>query len=940
MRTREGATVAGMSRVPEHSSEVGGREYGTVRVWMLGGFRVSVGSKIIEKDEWRLHKAASLVKLLALAPTHDLHREQLMDRLWPDLGRRAAANNLRHTLHVARRVLEPEPVVRYLVSRGERLILCPDAQLWVDIEVFEEAVTAARRMREPAAYRAALNLYTGDLLPQDLYEDWLEGRREELRQSFLSMLVELARLYEERGKLGPAIEALQRVTMYEPVNQEVHVGLVRLFALSGRQEAALEHYEQLEKTLHRELGVRPDAVIRRLYEEILSGRLPRPEVPPEVVPDPDTHNLPAPRTALIGRERELAETKRLLAMTRLLTLTGAGGSGKTRLALEIARDLAGAYPDGVWLVELATLSEPELVPQAVATVLGVREKPGRSISEALADYLRRKNLMLVLDNCEHLLDAVATLSGLLLDSCLRLRILATSREALNIPGELNWPVPTLSLPDAADGSLTFQKIEGCASVRLFVERASRKTPVFSPEAENIQTIAEICQRMDGMPLAIELAAARVGALTVEQISGRLGDYLTLLTAGNRTATPRQQTLKGALDWSYDLLLETEKKLFARLSAFVGGWTLEAAEAVGAGDGVEEGKILDLLSRLVDKSMVIAEPGGDGALRYRMLEPVRQYGWSRLAESGDSDCMRRLHAAWFLDLAERAEPELRGARQASWLERLEREHDNLRAALSWALEKRGAEFGLRLAGALGEFWHLHGHLSEGRRWLDAALASGEDLSAFARAKALARVGYIAWEQGDYERSLAFSERSLMLARELGDAEIVAAALSNLGWAALFQNDLQRASTLTEEAISLQRALGDAVEVARSLLILGLAAHARHDYERAMTLHEESLTVARQEEDGLALALSLALGALIYLERSDHKLARALCVEGIELSRRFGMPHLTAAHLHILALLAALQGRPVRSARLWGRRRPYVRLLAPSSLPSNNTSTDPV
>ena len=904
-----------VDRIVGYSSETGGRVYDTVRIWLLGDFRVSVGSRAIQKDEWRLRKAASLVKLLALAPAHDLHREQITDRLWPDLERGAAANNLRHTLHIARRVLEPEPVARYLVSGGERLVLCPDAQLWVDVEVFEEAVMVARRTRDPAAYRAALNLYTGDLLPQDLYEDWLEGRRQELRQSFMSLLFELARLYEERGELDFATEVFRRVMTYDPVNQEAHAGLMRSYALSGQRETALEQHEQFEKTLYRELGVRPGAAIQRLHEEILSGRFPRPEASPEVVSDPGDHNLPAPRTSLIGREHELAETKRLLAMTRLLTLTGAGGSGKTRLAVEMARDLAGTYPDGVWMVGLATLSEPELVPQAVVAVLGVREKPGRSISEALMDHLRSKNLLLVLDNCEHLIDAVALLTELLLDSCPRLRILATSREALSIPGEINWPVPTLSLPDA-DGPLTHEEIEGCESVRLFVERALCRTPDFSPKAENIRTVAEICQKLDGLPLAIELAAARVGALTVEQISGKLRDSLSLLTAGNRTATPRQQTLEGTLDWSYELLLEIEKKLFVRLSVFVGGWTLEAAEAVGAGDGVREEEIMDLLSRLVDKSLVIAESGGDGTLRYRMLEPIRQYGQSLLVESDELETVRHLHAEWFLGLAERAELELRGRTQAAWLERLEREHDNLRAALSWALEQREAELGLRLGGALGEFWHMHGHLSEGRRWLEAALATGEGLPVSARAKALARAGYIAWEQGDYERSLAFSEDSLALARELEDMEIVAAALSSLGWAALFQNNLQQASTLTEEAISLQRVSGDAVGVARSLLILGFVANAQRDYERAMTLHEESLTLARKEEDGFALALSLALGAFARLGRGDYQMTRSLCQEGIELSRRFGMPHLTAAHLHILTLLANSQGQPLRTARLWG------------------------
>lgn len=903
-------------RVAEHSRGTGVRESETVRVWLLGGFRVSVGSRIIEKDEWRLHKAASLAKLLALAPTHDLHREQITDRLWPDLDRKAAANNLRHTLHVARRVLESATVARYLVSQGERLAFCPGAQLWVDVEAFEDAGTMARRTREPAAYRAASNLYAGDLLPEDRYEDWLEGRREDLRQSFLSVLVGLARAHEERGEQEPAIEALLRATRYEPSHEEAQIGLIRLYALTGRRGEARGQYEQLKKTLDRRFATEPDAASRHLYEEILSGRFPQFGAPSEEVPDSGKHNLPASRTSLIGRKCELIETKRLLAMTRLLTLTGAGGSGKTRLAVEMARDLVGAYPDGVWLVALAPLSDPELVPQAAATALGVREISAHSVTEALLDHLRSKNLLLVLDNCEHLIDAVALLAELLLDASPNLRILATSREALGITGELNWPVPTLALPDAAHGPFSVDEIEGYESIRLFVERASCRTSTFSLKAENAQAVVEICQRLDGMPLAIELAAARVDALTVEQISGRLSESLKLLTVGARTATPRQQTLKGALDWSYDLLLETEKKLFGRLSTFVGGWTLEAAEAVGAGDGIEEKEVLDLISRLVDKSLVIAEAREDGTLRYKMLELVSQYGQSRLAESNEFETVRHLHAVWFLRLAEKAERKLRGRTQAACLKQLEREHDNLRAALSWALEWREAELGLRLGGALGEFWHMHGHLSEGRRWLEAVLAIREGLSASARAKALARVGYIAWEQGDYERSLAFSEESLALARELGDMEVVAAALSSLGWAALFQNDLQQASALTEEAISLQRASGDAVGVVRSLLILVFVANTQRDYERAMTLHEESLDLARKEEDGFALVLSLLSGAFAHLGRSNYQGTRSLCREGIELSRRFGMPHLTAAHLHILSCLAASQDQPIRSARLWG------------------------
>jgi non-specific serine/threonine protein kinase len=426
-------------------------------------------------------------------------------------------------------------------------------------------------------------------------------------------------------------------------------------------------------------------------------------------------------------------------------------------------------------------------------------------------------------------------------------------------------------------------------------------------------VADICRRLDGIPLAIELACARIGVLSPGQIAQRLKDSLKLLTAGGRTVTPRHQTLKVTLAWSYELLDEPERKLFEWLSVFMGGWTLEAAETVGTGEGVKEEDVLDLLSRLVDKSLVVAE-AGEGEVRYRMLEPIRQYGLERLEQSGNADAARRRHAAFFLALAEEAE--LLGPRQGEWLERLEMEHDNLRAALSWALGQEEAELGLRLGGALGEFWHLRGYLSEGRLWLQAALAKGEATLTAARARALAQAGYIAWEQGDYAHSVALSEESLTLSRKLGDAAGVAAALYALGWAAMFGNQIERASVLIDEAITLQRAAGDTAGVARSLLILGFVANYRRNYERATALYEESLMLAREAGDGFAIALSLGVGALAALGRGDHRQTKLLCEEGLQTSRRLKMMHLTAAYLHVAASLAGAQGKATRSARLWG------------------------
>src|SRR5215211_1770794 len=368
-----------------------------------------------------------------------------------------------------------------------------------------------------------------------------------------------------------------------------------------------------------------------------------------------SHNLPAPRSSFVGREQEIEEAKSELAMTRLLTLTGVGGSGKTRLALEVARDLVEAYPDGVWLVELAPLSEEVLVPKAVAEALKVPERPAEPLADALAEVLRNRELLLILDNCEHLLEAVARLVDRLLDSCSHLRIMATSREAIGVEGEVRWVVPPLSVPEP-HGTPPSEEIGGYESVRLFLERARERDPSFSLSPPNALSVADICRMLEGIPLAIELAAARVGTLSVEQISERLGGSLELLTRGGRTAVPRHRTLKGALGWSYDLLSEAEQKVFRRLSTFAGGFTLEASEAVGSGDGVEEREVLDLLSGLVEKSLVLVRGGDPGGARYRLLEPVRQYALDKLEESGEAEEARRRHAEFFLAIAEETETE--------------------------------------------------------------------------------------------------------------------------------------------------------------------------------------------------------------------------------------------------------------------------------------------
>jgi predicted ATPase/DNA-binding SARP family transcriptional activator/DNA-binding CsgD family transcriptional regulator len=947
-------------KTPQHTSRTHRSLEEPVRIRLLGGFSVSVGSRTIEGSAWRLRKSASLVKLLALSSGHRMRREQVLEMLWPELGRRAAANNLRQALYAARRALEPERVAdsHYLVSQDESLALCPRGELWVDVDAFEVAVATARRSQDPAAYRVAIELYPGELLPDDLYEAWVESRHRELGDTFLSVMIELAGLYEEGGEYGRGVETLQRYLSAEPTNEEAYAGLMRLHALSGRRQEALSQFEQLRTVLSGQFGTEPDATTHRLRDEIAAGEFPahpHPRAaPPREASDPSRHNLPALRTSFVGRGLEIVELKRTLSMTRLLTLTGAGGSGKTRLALEVARDLVGSYANGVWLVELASLSEPGLVAQEVARALGAQEQPGRPLLESLLDTLDDKEMLLLLDNCEHLIDAVANLTITFLDSCPRLRVLATSRERLGVTGELTWLVPPLSVPGAGD-TLTVEELEGYESARLFADRASKGHPGFELTPENARAVSQVCTRLEGIPLAIELAAARVGILSAGQIFERLDHSLKLLTGGGRTENHRHRTLRATLDWGYELLDEPEQALFGRVSAFAGGFTLEAAESVGArGEEIEEEDVLELLTMLVDKSLVVAEESWERGARYRLLEPVRQYAREQLDVSGEAEAIGSRHAEFFLALAEEAEPELKGPQQVEWLDRLETEHDNLRAALSWSLG-RGADLGPRMAVALCLFWYTRGYLSEGRTYLE-AVARSDVVATRERARALDGLGWIAEPQGDYGRARTAYEESLVLYRRSGDKTGVANVLGDLGSLALDRGDYEQATSLLQESLTLHRELGSREDLIGVLDGLGVLASAKGEQEQSISffsealalsrgtgnvrrtavslgnlgftmlahgdpgqakaLLDESLALFREIGDSSNIAVSLMNSALATLSKGDHGRVQALCEESLKLLQKAQDTQHIADCLGIMASAAGAQGSAKRAARLWG------------------------
>jgi predicted ATPase/DNA-binding CsgD family transcriptional regulator len=628
------------------------------------------------------------------------------------------------------------------------------------------------------------------------------------------------------------------------------------------------------------------------------------------------NNLPLELSSFVGREKELADVKRLLENTRLLTLTGSGGCGKTRLALAAAGELVEDFEDGVWLVDLAPLADPSLVPQAIASTLSVREQPGRMLIETLSDYFGFKKVLLVLDNCEHLIEACAELAEALLHSCPELRVLTTSREALGITGEVAWVVPSLSLPDLRRLPC-IDSLPLYESARLFVERAAAVNPTFALTEQNATAVAQICYRLDGIPLAIELAAARVKVLPVEQLSERLDNSFGLLAAGSRMAMPRHRTLHATMDWSHELLPEEERLLFRGLSVFAGGFTLEAAESICAGEDLQRDEVLDLLSHLVDKSLVIMREES-GEARYRLLETVRQYGREKLSESGEAKKVQGRHAEYYLVLAEEAEPQLKGGRQVAWLERFEREHDNLRAAMRWLLERGESEKAARLGWALWLFWWIRGHFAEGRRSMEQMLA-GKDSAAMpasARARALFVAGTMACGQGDDRAAEPLLEEGAALFRELRDRRGVAYALGSAAVLAITQERYELGIAYSEEATDLFLKVGDKWGAAPMLGCSAVGRLNQGEHGRAKDLAERGLALCRETGDKHGTSIALCTLAGVAEAERNYERARDLFEEGLTVSAELGNEADVVHCLEGLASVSGAEGRIVRAARLWG------------------------
>jgi len=634
------------------------------------------------------------------------------------------------------------------------------------------------------------------------------------------------------------------------------------------------------------------------------------------------HNLPAPLTRFIGRGGDVAALTALLATTRLLTLTGPGGCGKTRLALVVAAAEATpphGPPDGVWLVEFAALADPVLIPQAVAAILSVREEPRRLLLDTLADALAARSLLLLLDNCEHLVAPVAAMADRLLRACPHLRILATSREALRVPGEVAWRVPSLSLPSEKGVAIrTAAQLATSEAAQLFADRVRLRQPAFALADENAAAVAAICRRLDGMPLALELAAARARVLSLSQLEAHLGDALRVLTVGERTAMPHHQTLRATLDWSYALLTEQERIVLRRLAVFAGGCDLAAAEAVCDG-GIAPADVLTLLAQLVEKSLVQMDERAGNA-RYHLLETVRQYAVEQLAVS-EEDAVRSAHADWCLALTREAEAGLDGPEQDIWLERLGSELDNVRAAMHWLLASGPIGHGLRITTHLWRFWYTRDHVTEGSRWLRAFIARGRETGeanddASAWLNALFAAGRLAIFGGDYRGARALMEEMLAVARQHDDPYHIASALMLLGHIALEQGEDRAARTCYEEGIPFAREANHPLWMAILIGSVGITQIMQGEIAAARSLLDETIGLIRQLGDVGQLSRLLRWQGVLALLEGEGERAQAFLVEGIALHQRLHSQLGIAESLEVFAALAATRGQFARALQLTG------------------------
>jgi predicted ATPase/DNA-binding SARP family transcriptional activator len=845
----------------------------------------------------------ALLALLALRPGQVVGVDDLIEQLWAGEPTEGAETTLRSYVSRLRQAFE----ARVAIERTDRGYRMDVAAAAVDVSEFERLVReavgaldrhAARRAREGLA--AALALWRGRPFGEVASDGTLGSTADRLEELHLLAIERRIEADLELGLNAELVDEIEGLLAAHPFRENLWQHLMLALYRSDRQADALAAFQRARLALDEQLGIEPGRALQALETAILQQSVPSP------ASGDDREPLSAPITSFVGRAAELAVLEPRLRTDRLVTLTGVGGVGKTRLALELAQRLGPTFDNGVAFVDLSLLGDPSLVAGAVANAMGVREKGDQLVLDLLAASVRTTEMLLVLDNCEHVRETAATLVDRLLRAGPRVRVLATSRAPLGVPGEIEVPVAPLDVASDA--------------VSLLLARASAARPSIGADPQTIATAVRICTDLEGLPLAIELAAARARSLSLEDIAQRLDDRFKFLVSWRRVTTARHRTLREAMDWSHELLRPEEQALLASLSVFSGGFGLPAVVAVCAGG--DEDAALQGIEVLVEASLVIAVDGIEGETRYRLLETVREYAAQRLAEAAveagraDRASLRLAHAAWFLELAETAAPQLSGEHQGSWFARLEMEQGNLRAAFAALADAGRWDSHLRLAISLTRFWYVRGHLREGRAYLERALVGDPAQDPVLRRRALTAAASLALLQGDYATATSIAEEALEVARHTGEQRLVANALSNLGAIVLAGGDVDRAGPLLEDAVGTAREAGDERILALAVNNLGDYSLTRGAFERAGPLFEESLTLLRARGDTANVARALFNLGASELELGRHAVADGHFREGLALARDAGDREDLAWILEGLAAIAAARGRTERAALLLG------------------------